>query len=443
MLFISKANLESYLKESLKYGVVQCVEYKGDKTQKRSPEVALQAKFISLGNKTTKNNKGSETIIALHYDIDNKNLTPKELTSIIEQEIGETPLIVETDNGYHINFFLQDPIFIDSGKSLNYYKNTYTAIFELLTKAGLDLDKNAKIKNKTRLARNPLRHTLYNLERTGPFKLEDFKYARQKAKLFNSATETVTFKAPETIQVGERNTSIFNMLRIQAYKKFSRFKGKKGELKGGFDSVFNWLLDKGYSINNKLQQPLELDEINTIVKSISEFIWNIFLVNTKKAVEALSKSPESLKKVYELMLRFEDGASKVFNIFYGQKKALNTQVKLLKGIVEGKITNKDIKLLFTKNKSKKKASTRKIAQLVGLSHTTIDKYKEYLLEATKRLKKGVNYFHQLINDLTKKYLNLIEITNKYIVLYGKHRTPDQELSELRDLAGLDFIKLQA
>jgi hypothetical protein len=317
-------NVKRLLLEKLdSYFKVQCSPNKGDNYKFLVLEEALEENFLRFGNKFF--------IPAVSIDIDFKS---DVLKVISDNNLPEPTFIVETQKGTHIHWFLDNPIKTSNIKQLNKLKHIIRYLQGLF---GADI--NATTGASGRIWRNPLKHTSVFSEkvvRFSEFILPEYevelkksvggsKYAQQLFIDFN--------KIPE----GERNSTLFQYGSAFAYTT-------------GTVNITNDLLAK----NSIFSKPLGHSEVLKIAHSINTFMATKYRKGNYKTSERTIQFNQRVA---------QRQADKKFDELYN--KVCSNLAPLY---------------------SVTKITSRKAAEMWGISKNTFTKYKSKLIEKLKNIK---------------------------------------------------------
>jgi len=318
--------MKELITKSLNYSVLVT----NDKNEEYSyvkKEKALDYNFIRLGNEYF--------IPAISIDIDNVNpFEDKDPIEVFtELKIPLPTMIVKTTRGFHIHWFLQNPI-----KTSN-YKQTQKLNFilnALADKLGADI--HAKAASAGRVWRNPLKHStmefghtiksLYEFDdllATYEVKKKTFKKVKSRKRVFVAKKDVIKAKK------GERNVKMFDYLRKWAYRNFRNI---------GLDG----LVAEAYSTLEKMENPLPKKEVESIVASINKFM------------------------ITKYVNRTTNERTIAFNRMLAQRKKDKTIRKIIEAISANMLTIKQIRNM----------SVRELAKLTGISKSSAAKYKKII-----------------------------------------------------------------
>lgn len=320
--------LEKFLLQHLDtYFKVQCSNSKSSGYKYEPIDKALVYNFIRFGNKFF--------IPAISVDIDNAEYPTQKIK---ELNLPEPTLVVETTRGYHIHWFLTNPIKTSNTRQLKMLNSSLSVLQE-----ALGGDKYATTGNSGRVWRNPLQHTHYFSGKTYNFseihkisneekKKEPQKY--KKTKISYGEYLTLDFSK---IYTGSRHMSLFNYGRAFAYTT-------------GMPDILQQLEEK----NAEMPNPLPKNEVKSIAKSIKDFM------ETKYMSGSLYTSSQSRIKFNQRVAKGQE-----------KKKLLELSSKLLN--------------FFAPLQVIKKSTVRQASALLGTSKSTWSKHKAELLRIIMEL----------------------------------------------------------
>lgn len=268
---------------------------------------ALECKFIQFN---------ASAITSISVDIDRCDIFA------LAERLKRVPtpsVIVETDNGFHIHYFLTYPI--------SYKKHTLvrwaTHIRNELSKL-VQGDKCAE--GIKRLYRNPLTHS--SITNNNTYTLSDFNISYPKNTYRNSKRKPTISYDFTSINVGERHTSMFNYLRTEAYKKSDN---------KDLEEILKFLANEA---NAMLSTPLPCKQIEQLIDNIMKFMGRY--TGTKNQAE--------------------------FNRTIAQNKHKNTILKAVKALEA--LSLKKVRLF----------SNRKISRVGGIAPSTVGLHREEILD---------------------------------------------------------------
>lgn len=259
-------------------------------------------------------------------DVDHENTYYKDLP------ICPNIIVLNKDNNKAHYYFKIKAVHnnnLSSFKAIEYYHSIRLALTILL---------NGDINFTQKLSKNPLASNYFRVLNihTLEYELSELaEYCNLQPTYKIKALETVTEKA----DIIGRNQTIFDMVRVEAYKL--------PITKDIFDKIFNLC----HNLNNKLKEPLLLQEIKHIAKSITKYITsskNTFANFRQKQREKGLKSGEIRR------IKSERNKAKVIPLFY-TNKTLRSIAELVGFSLR---TIKSIKAEFKKSLVRKASSLR-------------------------------------------------------------------------------------
>jgi hypothetical protein len=316
---------------------VQCSDSKtGDYTYKKIDE-ALEHNFLRFGN--------SYFIPAVSIDIDNSQ--DILINDIIKtNKLPDPTFVVETSRGYHIHWFLSNPIKTSNVKQLRKLRETLLYLQKLF-----GADKFATTTSSGRVWRNPIKHsnafTDTTVELNDLFTTPELpKNTREFTKSINRYKKFLNTDFSKVLE-GERNTTLFDYGRAYAYTT-------------GVINVFDELCTK----NDTLLNPLPISEVTNIASSIEIFMSTKY----KKGAHTTSEATIAFNR----RVAAQQADKKVLVIF-----------------------EKSLKLLTIPIIAVQRLSARKGAEVFKISKDTFLKHKKIVL------KKLVSYFKSLVKTINK------------------------------------------
>ena len=347
---------------------VQCSNDKRGNYKLNIPKfIALEKyKFIQLFNKSyikfisididQKDIKKYETIADVYYDILNKGLpTPT--------------IIVKTDNGFHIHWYLDKSVFINNKIEYNKYEQVRSYFNDILNG-----DKNfARF-----IVRNPLKHEYFY---TGELynSINDFEKYFDLTKI-NNQTKKEKNKIVRNkinwneVKVGERNQILYSYLRDFMFQNYETLSYKAFE-------------KEAIRVNSLIPIPLNENEVLSTVKSVYKFVEKNYNPNyvSKKRVE------------------------------FNKKLAKDKQNKTLEKIKDNIIKNYNklsiIKIFM------KKYTIYSLSKILKVDRKTIKKYYDYILNLIKNIILSMkNKVKSIVDFNNKNYFYLFDLNQQVRII---------------------------
>ena len=278
--------------------------------------------------------------------------------------------ILETDKGYHIGYILKNAIPYNNIKAVEYAKDTLKKLSLLL--GG---DSNA-LRLRGRF-RNPLLHnTFYTLQTYDLIDISDNipeyilnidiqhnenkKVHKNTIKLKELVLKVLNnINYIKNIEKGYRNAFLWYLGMIIA-KNFQHLPTAKKLLE------FEKIKEQIYFYNRNLKEPLENEEVKNIIESIKKYYLKGKIM---VGLGSYNQWTKEMKKMYIKNYRKEKGIIKNTN---EERKEINK--------------NKVLQAIYKLKKDSKKISVRKVAEVCGLSKSTVANY-------IKELKKDSKFKH--------------------------------------------------
>jgi hypothetical protein len=324
---------------------ILCADEKSSGYKYRHRDEAISYNFIRYGN--------DYFIPTLSIDIDYK-ISNRKIKEICKANKLPTPnFIVHTTKGKHIHWVFENPISVSNIPSHNRYKYTLRAVI-----AAFGGDPNATAANAGRVWRNPLTHRTTLLKKSY-VQLSEFPkfYATTKESNKRKRVKVRTSKNLRAVRIGERNDALFEYTRKVAYRHYNHPERN------------NIIHREAYYANSLIRDPLDDEEVDTIIASVIKFIENKYVPRTAS----------------------EDVLA--YNRKLAQKKKEKTLQKLLSVISSHPLLT--IKAL-------KKMSVRAGAKLLGVSNTTFHNYRGKLKEALKEALRIIVVYYQAPIDTVEE-----------------------------------------
>ena len=327
------------------------VDRKNAKKSIIKKEQGLLKKFIFFNSKVVK---------FLIIDIDDKN-TFNNMYEIYEflADYNIIPTyILTTDKGYHVGYMLKNPIPYNNIKAVNFAKDTLKKLSLLL--GG---DSNA-LRLKGRF-RNPLLHNTY--------------YTCLEYDLIDIIDNIPQYIIDINIQHNENkkvHKNIFELKKL-VLKVLNNINYIKN-IKKGYRNAFLWLLgmiiaknfqhlptakkiiefekikEQIYFYNNNLTEPLSEKEVKSITESVKKYYMKGLIM---VGLGSYNNWTKEMKKMYMKNYKKQKGIIKEHR---EEKKEINK--------------NKVLQAIYKLKKDNKKITTRGIAEVCGLSKSTVANY---------------------------------------------------------------------
>jgi len=346
---------------------VLCSNSKHEEYKYRDKNIALFSKFVRFGN--------DYFIPAISLDID-FIIGEWNVQQLCEDNNMPLPtLMVETDKGIHLHWVLENPLKLSNNKQ----KIKYQVILEKLSEI-FKSDENALNTNSARVWRNPLLHSTTIMNEyvsLNSFKVEIDKQQTSKKKF--KRFKRSNFKKVELTQVkiGERNTTLFHLIRKEAYKVYK-----------SVDNLKAYLTTFAFKLNNGLLNPLPDSEVKLIVKSVTNWVERNFI-------------------------KFRSNKAQIeFNRMLAKKKQLKILSKFLQFLTEN--IGITLKSLFS-------LSLRKGAKLIGVSYQTFNNYKKDFVKIFLNfVKNNISFFNYDIMLVIKSFTyKLLVLLNNFTLLISQ------------------------
>lgn len=310
--------MKEFLESKLdRYFKIQCSNEKTGNYTFKPIEAALEYNFLRFGNKYF--------IPAVSIDIDT-GIFPQE--AMDKLNLPTPTLIVKTTKGFHIHWFLKNPIKTSNSKQLRLLSETLKFLQE-----SLGGDKFATTGSSGRIWRNPLKHpTTFSGKDYNFSEIFDLPFVKEQLpKRYSSKVKLnysdILSKDFSNIVQGSRHSTLFDYARAFAYTT-------------GCLDIFEEIEKK----NQLLPSPLPKSEVKSIATSVKTFM------NTKYNVEDTYKASErriefnrrvakgqEKKKLHEL-------ATNLFKFFAPLQVLKNSTIR------EGSALLKTSKNTFTKHR---------------------------------------------------------------------------------------------
>ena len=336
------------------------VDRKNAKKSVVSKERGLLKKFIFFNSKVIK---------YLVIDIDDRNTfgNKYEIFEFLADYNIVPTWILETDKGYHIGYILKNAIPFNNIKAVEYAKDTLKKLSLLL--GG---DSNA-LRLRGRF-RNPLLHNTFytNLEYdlidisdNIPEYIIDINIQHNENKKVHKNTiklKELVLKVLnninyiKNIEEGYRNAFLW-YLGMTIAKNFQHLPNATKLLE------FEKIKEQIYFYNNNLTEPLKEKEVKSIIESIKKYYMKGLIM---VGLGSYNKWTKEMKKMYIKNYRKEKGIIKNTN---EERKEINK--------------NKVLQAIYKLKKDGKKITTRGVANVCGLSKSTVANYIKTLKNDSK------------------------------------------------------------